>query len=86
LSKELLGPLQPIKDDRRENRMTFREFWFHFAIENKGKLIPAEQEPEIKEKMMISIPKMILTAAGSANGLHIVGILPKWRKSDSEYD
>jgi hypothetical protein len=29
---------------------------------------------------------MILTAAGSANGLHIVGILPKWRKSDSEYD
>jgi hypothetical protein len=86
LSKELLNLLQPIKDDKRETQTTFREFWFQLAIENKGKLIPAEQEPETKEKMMISIPKMIFTSAVSANVVHAVGILPKGRKSDSEYD
>jgi transposase len=84
-SIDLLHLLNSMKHHSWRNIVTLDESWFYLATDYDSIWLPPAEAPPTREKKMISSPKLMLTIVWNPHGFHIIDILPKGAKFNSDY-
>jgi len=84
-SNELLQTLISMKHHSWRYMIALDESWFYLSTDYESIWLPSGDTAPERERKMINSPKMMLTIVWNPHGFHVIDVLPKGYKFNSDY-